>query len=63
MYSIKKKSKRIMEEFIKNSKNDGFSDKIATIKTLRKIDKNRFEDALKELSRKDKWCIYSLIIK
>ena len=54
MYSIKKKSKRMIEEFIKNSKNDGFSDKIATIKTLRKIDKNRFEDALKELSRKDK---------
>ena len=54
MYSIKKKSKRIMEEFIKNSKNDGLSGKIATIKTLRKIDKNRFEDSLKELSRKNR---------
>ena len=54
MYSIKKKSKRIIDEFIKNSKNDELSGKIATIKTLRKIDKNRFEDALKELSRKDK---------
>ena len=52
MDSKKVKSKKVLEEFIINSKNDGLNDKIATIKTLRKIDKDRFEEAMKRLARK-----------
>ena len=50
----KKIEKRGMEELINNSQHGDLNEKIATIRTFRKVDKNRFEDALKRLKLRNK---------
>ena len=50
----KKNEKRALDKLIANSKKGDLSDKIATIRTFRKIDKNRFDDALNRLNQKNK---------
>ena len=50
----KNKSKKdILAQFINDAKDKNFSDKLATIKTLQKVEKDKFDQALKELRKKD----------
>ena len=46
--------KRAIKKLINNSQNGDLNDKIAIIRTFRRIDKDRFEDALKRLNQKNK---------
>ena len=50
----KQNEKRAIKKLINNSQNGDLNDKIATIRTFRRIDKDRFEDALKRLKWKPK---------
>ena len=42
-----------LAQFINDAKDKNFSDKLATIKTLQKVEKDKFDQALKELRKKD----------
>ena len=49
----KNKSKKdILAQFINDAKDKNFSDKLATIKTLQKVEKDKFDQALMELRKK-----------
>ena len=41
-----------LAQFINDAKDKSFSDKLATIKTLQKVEKDKFDQALKELRKK-----------
>ena len=41
-----------LAKFINDAKDKSFSDKLATIKTLQKVEKDKFDQALKELRKK-----------
>ena len=44
--------KDILAQFINDAKDKNFSDKLATIKTLQKVEKDKFNQALNELRKK-----------
>ena len=50
----KHNEKCAIDKLINNSRDGDLYDKIATIRTFRRIDKDRFEDALKRLNKKNK---------
>lgn len=54
MLQNNKNKNDLLKHFINNSKKDKFEDKVATIKTLMQVDKERFENALKSLILKQK---------
>ena len=52
-YEKNKSKKDILAQFINDAKDKNFSDKLATIKTLQKVEKDKFDQALNELRKKD----------
>ena len=49
----KDKGKReLINKFVESAKKDDFTDKLATVKAVRKIDKVRFENAFNKLRLK-----------
>ena len=53
--------RELINKFVKNAKKDDLTDKLATVKAVRKFDKDRFENAFNKLRLKTQSTLFKLI--
>ena len=53
--------RELINKFVENAKKDDLTDKLATVKVVRKFDKDRFENAFNKLRLKTQFTLFKLI--